>query len=84
MSGPTPVVYPEPREGIEPEWRCPACSGSGTYLQGVPLPRETLPRVRSIPCWFCNSTGDQRQMPPEWFSCPTRNDASYHETLRRK
>lgn len=67
---------------IDREWACPFCNGSGTYAAGVPVPGHTLPRVEYRPCAMCAGTGDQRNAPPEWLGCPSRNRAAYHESLR--
>ena len=65
-----------PDNPIGPPWTCPSCDGSGEFKWRY----RSEPDV--APCFFCNATGDQRQMPQAWRACPSRNRAAYHESMR--
>lgn len=56
-------------------YACPSCDGMGTFAQ-----RYDGRRVTWVPCWFCNGTGDQRQMPTAWRNCPSRNVLAFRES----
>lgn len=59
------------------EFRCPACDGSGLYKIG-----GSLVDPKTAPCVFCGATGDQREMPESWRTCPARHRDAYHVSLR--
>jgi DnaJ-class molecular chaperone len=60
-----------PDIAITSEWQCPSCNGTGEFK--APKPAA---------CFFCNGTGDQREMPQAWRDCPSRNRVAYHESLQ--